>query len=282
MVTEKVGWIGLGNIGAPMAQRLTGRDGGLVVCDTNPSTLEPFIAADVEAVADAREVTRSGATFISIVVRDDAQVRTVVNVLAQADPTPGTVVAIHSTIEPTTAQELADAVAQAGLIVVDAPVSGGFMGAATGRLAVLLGAPDEVVERCRSAFAPFADKVVVFGPVGAGTRAKIARNLITFTSFAMVGEAQRLAQAAGIDLLALGDVVRHSDAVTGGPGSIMIRDTTEPLANDDPLRSIFGHTLQLGTKDLDLALSMATDAGIELPLTAAARQQLSAALGIDA
>ena len=68
------------------------------------------------------------------------------------------------------------------------------------------------------------------GPVGAGTRMKLARNLLHFVSFTAVTEAQRLAEAAGLDLIALGEVVRHTDAITGGPGAIMHRDTTAPLA----------------------------------------------------
>ena len=138
-----------------------------------------------------------------------------------------------------------------------------------------------MVERCRAAFAGFADLVVHFGPAGAGTRAKIARNLVTFAGFAAVGEALRLAEAGGLDLVGLGDVVRHSDAVTGGAGAIMLRDETGPLAADDGLRPIFGHTLALGSKDLDLALALAADAGLDLPLTAAARRGLAPALGLE-
>jgi 3-hydroxyisobutyrate dehydrogenase len=155
------------------------------------------------------------------------------------------------------------------------------MGAATGRLAVLLGGDAEVVDRCRTAFSAFADKVVHFGSAGAGTRAKVARNLVTFASYAATGEALRLAEAAGLDLAALGDVVRHSDAVTGGPGAIMLRSVTAPLPPDDGLRTPFEHALALGEKDLDLALAMAHDLDVDMPLTAVARERLAAALGLE-
>lgn len=279
-MSEKVGFIGLGNIGGPMAERLLDHPGGLVVCDIDEAARGRFAAKGAETAASTAEVIAAGATVVSVMVRDDAQVRTVVDELL-ATAAPGTVVAVHSTIRPETAEDLALVAGRSDVHVLDAPVSGGFMGAATGRLAVLLGGDEVVVERCREAFAAFADKVVHFGPAGAGTRAKVARNLVTFASFAAVGEALRLAEAAGLDLAALGDVVRHSDAVTGGAGAIMLRDVTAPLAADDGLRPSFEHALALGQKDLDLALAMAAEAGLDLPLTALARQHLAAALGLS-
>ncbi|QYG92170.1 NAD(P)-dependent oxidoreductase [Iamia sp. SCSIO 61187] len=278
--TERLGWIGLGNIGAPMARRLLGHPGGLVVCDVVEEATRPFAAEGAEVAADAAGVVAAGATVISVMVRDDAQVRSVVGALLGTAPA-GTLVAVHSTIRAETAEDLALVAARTGVVLVDAPVSGGAMGAATGRLAVLLGGDAAAVERCQAAFAGFADQVVHFGPAGAGTRAKIARNLVTFASFAAVGEALRLAEATGVDLVGLGDVVRHSDAVTGGAGAIMLRDVTAPLAADDGLRPIFEHTLALGSKDLDLALALAADAGLDLPVTAAARRGLATALGLE-
>jgi 3-hydroxyisobutyrate dehydrogenase-like beta-hydroxyacid dehydrogenase len=280
-MSERVGFIGLGNIGGPMAKRLRDHPGGLVVCDVDEAALGPFSRRGATTVTSAVEVVAAGATVISVMVRDDAQVRSVVGALLEAEPPADTLIAIHSTIRPETAGDLALVAARTDVVVVDAPVSGGSMGAATGRLAVLLGGPESAVPRCEAAFAGFADTVVRFGPAGAGTRAKIARNLITFASFAAVGEAMRLAEAAGVDLVGLGEVVRRSDAVTGGAGAIMLRDVTATLAADDGLRPIFEHTLALGTKDLDLALALAADAGLDLPVTTAARAGLAAALGLS-
>jgi 3-hydroxyisobutyrate dehydrogenase-like beta-hydroxyacid dehydrogenase len=118
--------------------------------------------------------------------------------------------------------------------------------------------------------------------VGAGTNAKIARNLITFASFAVVGEAQRLAQAAGLDLGRLGDVVRHSDRITGGPGAVMLRQDAGRMSDVDGLRPIFDHTATLGGKDLHLAVELAAQLGVDAPFAALAEQWLRAALGLDA
>ncbi|WCO65999.1 NAD(P)-binding domain-containing protein [Iamia majanohamensis] len=276
---ERVGWVGLGNIGAPMARRLLDHEGGLVACDVVEAATAPFAEAGAATTTDPAEVTAAGATIVSVMVRDDAQVRDVVSALLPG-AAPGTVIAVHSTIAAETAEELAAEVAVAGHHLVDAPVSGGAMGAATGRLAVMAGGEADAVERLRVPLARIADLVVRFGPAGAGTRAKIARNLVTFASFAAVAEAQALAAAAGLDLAALGDVVRHSDAVTGGPGSVMIRSATGPLAPDDGLRPIFEHTRSLGEKDLALAVAMGEALDVATPVASSALDLLAAGLGV--
>jgi len=279
---ETVGWIGLGQIGAPMAKRLLDRPGdpaGLVVCDVVAEATEPFAAAGATVADDPAGVVAAGATIVSVMVRDDDQVRDVVGAMLPG-AAPGTVIAVHSTIAAETAEELAAVASEREVAVVDAPVSGGAMGAATGRLAVMVGGEVAAVDRCREPFGRFADLVLHFGPAGSGTRAKVARNLITFASFAAAGEASRLAEAHGLDLAALGEVVRHSDAVTGGAGAILLRDATAPLAADDGLRPIFEHTRALGEKDLGLAIALGEAAGIDTPVARQALGLLAAALGV--
>jgi 3-hydroxyisobutyrate dehydrogenase len=277
-----VGFIGLGQIGGPMAGRLVDWPGGLVVCDARPEACEPLVAEGANAVATPAEVAATGATVISVMVRDDAQVWDVLDgpdgILATAAA--GTVVAVHSTIGADTAADLAARAARSGVAVVDAPVSGGFVGAHEGTLAVMVGGDEEAAERCRAPFERFASLVLHFGPVGSGTRAKIARNLVTFASFAAAAEAQRLAEASGISLSRLARVVRHSDAVTGGAGAVMLRRDTAPLAPDDPLRPIMEHTAALGAKDLGLALELAGEVGVDLPLATVARARLAEGLGV--
>jgi 3-hydroxyisobutyrate dehydrogenase-like beta-hydroxyacid dehydrogenase len=154
------------------------------------------------------------------------------------------------------------------------------MGASDGRLAVMVGGTRAAYERCRGPFGRWADLVLHMGEVGAGTRAKLARNLLQFVAFTAAAEAQRLAEAAGIDLRKLAGVVRHSDAVTGGPGSIMLRPATAPVPAGDPLLAVLEHVRALGEKDLALALELGADLGIELPLAAFAREHLAAGLGV--
>jgi 3-hydroxyisobutyrate dehydrogenase-like beta-hydroxyacid dehydrogenase len=273
-----VGFVGLGQIGAPMAGHLVDHPGGLVVCDVRPEACEPFVARGARALGSPTEVAAE-ADVISVMVRDDEQVEEVLDAVLAAGRA-GVVVAVHSTIAAGTAERLAERAAPSGVAVVDAPVSGGPMGAAAGTLAVMVGGEDEAVERCRAPFGRWAGLVAHLGPVGAGTRAKLARNLLHFVSFAAVGEALRLAEAAGVDLARLGEVVRHSDSVTGGPGAVAIRGTTAPLAEGDPLRPIFTHARELGEKDLRLALALGDELDVDLPLAGLALSRLGAALGV--
>jgi 3-hydroxyisobutyrate dehydrogenase-like beta-hydroxyacid dehydrogenase len=272
-----LGYIGLGNQGAPMARRLTGWPGGLLVFDVRAEAMAPLVDLGATAAASIAEVAR--AQIISVTVLTDAQVREVVAQLAE-HAAPGTVIALHSTIEPDTAAELADTLRDSDIRIVDAPVSGGAGAADKGELAVMVGADDDAYAAVKPVFKTWASLVVRAGEPGAGTRMKLARNMLTFTGFAAACEAMALAEAAGIDLQKLGRVVRHSDAQSGGPGAIMVRDDTRPLASDDFLYDMFVHTRGLGEKDLRLALGLGERAGVDLPLARLAAQNLAAGLGV--
>lgn len=272
-----LGYIGLGSMGAPMARRLVGWPGGLVVYDVRAEASTPFADAGAEVAASIADV--AAADLISITVLDDAQVRDVVGELAR-HASPGTVIAIHSTIADTTASELADQLAPQGIAVIDAPVSGGGGAADKGELAVMVGAPREVYERVKPVFKQWASLVIHAGEPGAGTRMKLARNMLTFTAFAAACEAMRLAEASGIDLQALGRVVRHTDALTGGPGAIMIRDNMGDVDPGHWLYDTFTHTRGLGEKDLKLALALGESMNVDLPLAQIAVRTLAAGLGV--
>ena len=181
-------------------------------------------------------------------------------------PKPGTVIAIHSTISDSTAVELAAEHKPHGIHIVDAPVSGGAAAAAKGELATMVGAEREVYERIKPAFKHWAAMVIHAGEPGAGTRMKLARNMLTFTSYVAACEAMKLAEAAGLDLQALGRVVRHTDALTSGPGAIMVREDMKDLAPDNFLYQSFLHARGLGEKDLSLALALGEAVSVDLPL----------------
>jgi 3-hydroxyisobutyrate dehydrogenase-like beta-hydroxyacid dehydrogenase len=274
-----VGFIGLGRIGAPMAGHLVDWPDGLVVFDIAPEAMASLVEQGARAASGVTEVAER-TDVISVMVRDDEQVRDVVGEIVAAGRA-GTVVAIHSTIRAETAEELARDAASAGVEIVDAPVSGGWVGAYEATLAVLAGGSADAVDRCRGPFERWATLIVRFGPVGSGTRAKLARNLITFVSYAAVTEAQRLAEAAGLDLMTLAQVVRHSDAVIGGPGVIMFRETTAPLPSDHEHYELITHLRSLAEKDLHLALEMGGSFGVDLPLASLALDRLGPGLGLE-
>jgi 3-hydroxyisobutyrate dehydrogenase-like beta-hydroxyacid dehydrogenase len=264
-------------MGAPMARRMTQSPGGVTVYDIRTEAMTPLAEAGASLADSIADV--ADADIVHITVLDDDQVREVVAELA-AHAKPGTVIAIHSTIRDTTAAELAADVKPQGIHIVDAPVSGGAAAAAKGELATMVGAERDVYERIKPAFKQWAAMVIHAGEPGAGTRMKLARNMLTFTSYAAACEALKLAEAAGLDLQALGRVVRHTDALTSGPGAIMVRDDMKDLDSEHFLYQPFLHTRGLGEKDLSLALALGESVSVDLPLAQLAYERLAAGLGV--
>lgn len=273
----KLGYIGLGKMGAPMAQRLVDWPGGLIVFDIRTEAMTPLAENGAQLADSVDDVAQ--ADIISITVLDDEQVREVVGALAK-NAKPGTVVAIHSTISDTTAAELAEELEPQGIHVVDAPVSGGGRAAKKGELATMVGATDEAFTKVEKPFSLWASLVIHAGQPGAGTRMKLARNMLHYISFAAACEASKLAEKCGVNLQDLGKVVRHTDAITGGAGSIMYRDDMKPIPPESFLYQPFLHASILGEKDLSLALALGEAVSVELPLAELAYQRLAAGLGV--
>ena len=274
-----VGFVGLGNIGKPMALRLAAADHvDLVVFDVAPGPVEELVSAGATSAASVAELA-SRVDVVCVMVRDDDQVRDVLGEVLGVAGDRQTVV-IHSTIAPDTPGQLQETGARHGVKIVDAPVSGGPMGAAEGTLAIMVGGTDEAYAAARPALEVMGSKVVHAGPIGSGTRMKLARNLMHFVAFTAVTEAQRLAEASGLDLRTLGDVVRHTDAITGGPGAIMHRETAAPIAADDFWHGVFTHVADLGEKDLRFATALADDLGVDVPLADLALLRLRSGLGL--
>lgn len=275
-----VGFIGLGQIGKPMAQRLLAWPGGLWVYDVATDAMRELAAGGATVAASVAEVA-DAVGLLCVMVRDDDQVRAVLDEALPA-AREGLVVAVHSTVSPHTPGELAELAAPHGVHVLDAPVSGGAMGAADGSLAILVGGSDHAFKTAREPLALMGSKIVHAGPVGAGTRMKLARNLMHFVAFTAATEAQRLAEAAGLDLVELGAVVRHTDTITGGPGAIMHRATTAPLDPDDFWYGVLDHVRALGEKDLGFAIELADELGVDVPLARQALDGLGPGLGLPA
>ncbi|WNG92297.1 NAD(P)-dependent oxidoreductase [Mycobacterium sp. ITM-2016-00318] len=276
----KLGYIGLGDMGAPMAKRLVDWPGGLTVYDLRRDAMTPLAEAGASPADSLEDVAK--ADIISVTVLNDEQVRAVIagaNGLARFVK-PGTVIAIHSTISETTAEELARQLTPEGIHIVDAPISGGKGAAEKGELAVMVGAEREVYERIKPAFKLFASLVVHAGEPGAGTRMKLARNMLTFISYAAAGEAMNLADKAGISVQQLGRVIRHTDLQSGGPGAVVVRENSDALQPDDFLYGPLAHARNLGEKDLNLALALGESVGVDLPLAEIARKNLAAGLGV--
>lgn len=276
-----LGFIGLGQVGTPMARRLLGWPGDFVVCDVNHRATTPFSRHGARVRATPAEVAER-TRIISIMVGNDDQVSEVITGHASILETarPGTIVAIHTAVSPETPIRLARIAAHKDVILLDAPVIGGVIGAMSGELAMMIGGPVDAVDAVRDAFSNMASLMVRTGPVGTGTYARLARSLITYASFVAVGEATELAARGGVDLKALGDAVRHSEKLTGGPGAILLRRDGGPLSVDDDLRVPFERTRRMGERELAAVRELAERMGLDLPLADMANDRLATALGL--
>lgn len=283
----RVGFVGLGNIGKPMAKRLAATEAvALRVYDVAPDPVAELVAAGATAAGSVAEIG-NWADVVCVMVRDDDQVRSVLDeILRELEPREDMVpvsFVIHSTVSPATPADLQAEVAKVcgpAIEVIDAPVSGGPMGAAEGSLAIMVGSSEAAFKDIEPVLSAMGTKVVHAGEPGAGTRLKLARNLLHFVSFTAATEAQRLAEAAGLDLLVLGDVVRHTDAITGGPGAIMHRATATRIPDGDFWQGVFAHVLALGEKDLGFAIGLAEELGVDVPLARLSRDRLGPGLGL--
>ena len=186
--------------------------------------MTPFAEGGATAAASIAEV--ADADIISVTVLDDAQVREVVAARLDWPRMPSRAPSLRFTPRSVTPPRSSwrEELKPQGIHIADAPVSGGGKAADKGELAVMVGADDETFERIKEPFSRWASVVIHAGEPGDGTKMKLARNMLTFIIYSAVGESQKLADEAGLNLNDLAKVVRHSDALTGGASSIMYRE----------------------------------------------------------
>jgi 3-hydroxyisobutyrate dehydrogenase-like beta-hydroxyacid dehydrogenase len=204
----RVGFIGLGSQGGPMARRIIDAGHSMTLWARRPATLEPF--ADTPAVVAASPADLAARSdLVCLCVVSDADVEEVLTgergVLAGLGD--GGVIAVHSTVHPDTCRRLGDRAADQGVRLIDAPVSGGGSAAAERRLLVMAGGDDETVEFCRPVFASYADPVVHLGPLGSGQLTKLLNNLLFTANLATAASTLDLGRAFGIDPGRLAEVI---------------------------------------------------------------------------
>jgi 3-hydroxyisobutyrate dehydrogenase len=264
----RAGVIGLGDIGRGLADNLVAAGLDTTVCDISPDAVEPYRDRARVAASPGELARHSDVVLIAVI--NDAQVRSVLQgddgVFAHAAP--GTSVVIVSTITTTTVTEMHAEGSAHGVTIVDCGVSGGPSAAASGELVCMVGGSADDVERVRPVLDVISCLVLHMGPHGAGLSAKLARNLVTYGSWLAAFEAQELAEAAGIDLLKLGQAIKESDKRIGGASTLMFRTTVAPWPPDaDPgIVTAMRNGSLLAHKDLAAALALGAELGVSLPL----------------
>jgi 3-hydroxyisobutyrate dehydrogenase-like beta-hydroxyacid dehydrogenase len=205
-----VGFIGLGDMGGGMARRIIAAGHPTVLWARRPEALEPFTGPGVEFAGSPAELA-ARCDLVGVCVWHDSDVLDVCTrddgVFAGARP--GTVVAIHATVLPSTCHALAEAAAGRGVQVLDVPVSGGRAGAEAGTLVVAIGGDADAAERCRPVFQAFGDPVLYAGPLGAGQLAKLVNNTLLAANLALADDALTLGHTFGIEPEVLAQFIRH-------------------------------------------------------------------------
>jgi 3-hydroxyisobutyrate dehydrogenase-like beta-hydroxyacid dehydrogenase len=255
-----VGLLGAGRMGAPLGRHLLAAGTRLAVFDPSDEAVRALADRGAVPCAGAAQVA-ARSDLVLVVVVDDAQVREAVGGCLEV-ARPGTVIAICASVRPDTCRELASAGAERGVDVIDTALVRGERGAEAGELVLFCGGPAEVIDRIRPVCEPFAEAVVHVGDVGAGQVAKTVNNILLWACIRADVEALRLGRALGVE------PARLRDAMALGSGA------------NRPLAEWGKHRLRWPQKDLEVALAIAADAGVDVPF-AAALPRLMEELSVD-
>ena len=267
---KKIGFIGLGTMGLPMASNLVRAGFDLTVYARRPGPAAEMRALGART-ADAPRAVAENVDMVITLVTADPDVRAVILGKGGAleGMRSGGVIVDMSTISPMTIQEIARIAGEKGVEVMDAPVSGGDTGAKAGTLTIIAGGRKETFERCRPIFEAMGKNIFHVGGVGVGQVVKIANQVIGGTILAVVSEALVMGVRAGADPEVLRQVISVSSGNSGlfqaRVGDFMLKDQFEP-----------GFMLDLMKKDIGLALEIGKALSVPMPVGAAAYQHYAA------
>ncbi|MGH2737002.1 MAG: NAD(P)-dependent oxidoreductase, partial [Actinomycetota bacterium] len=245
----EVGLVGCGRMGAAIAGHLLARGLPVTATDPAPEALAQVVAAGGRPAPDAGAVAAASDLVLVVVVDDDQVVSAVAGqrgTLSSARP--GSVIAVCSSVRPDTCRELAGRAAEQGVHLIDVALVRGERGAEEGRLALMCGGERTIIDACRPTFSAFAADVFQVGEVGSGQVAKAVNNIMLWANIRADFEALRLGRALGVEPAKL------RAAVAIGSGA------------NRPLAEWGNHRLRWPQKDLRVALELARDAGIDVPL----------------
>lgn len=270
MNETRVGLIGLGIMGQPMARNLLRAGYELKVATRTPGKAESFVSASnslgkVEAGANPAAVA-SSSDIIIIMVTDTPDVAAVVRgedgVFANARP--GAIIIDMSTISPAVTRELAAEAVSRGLSWLDAPVSGGEKGAIEGTLTIMVGGDLAALERARPVLEAMGRRITHFGPAGSGQAAKLCNQILVAGNLLAVCEALTFGAKCGLDLSTL------HQALTGGAANSWALEVLGKKMIDRDFKPAF--MVRLQQKDLRLVLDAAYENHTPLPTTALGHQ----------
>jgi 3-hydroxyisobutyrate dehydrogenase len=261
----RIGFVGLGTMGGPMAARLLEAGHDLSVHNRTREREAPLAEAGARRAATP-EAAASGADVLVTMVSDTPDLEQVLFGPdgAASGLAAGSLLVDMSTVSPRATREMAERLAERGVAMLDAPVSGGSEGARDGTLSIMVGGDADDVERARPLLAVLGSTITHVGPVGSGQVTKAMNQVIIAGTYAAVAEGLALGLAAGVDVAAA-----HRALSGGAAGSWVLTHRGQNMIDDDyPL----GFRVRLHRKDLGIALESAREAGVPLPVTAYVEQ----------
>jgi 2-hydroxy-3-oxopropionate reductase len=262
---KKVGFIGLGIMGKPMAKNLLKAGFSIVAYDLNKDAVEDVVKAGALAASSSKEAAGKAEVIITM-LPDSPEVREVIlgidGVLEGIKS--GSIVIDMSSINPLVSQEVEKELRKNGVGMLDAPVSGGETGAIQGTLAIMVGGEEKVFKESMEIFKALGKNIVHVGGIGAGGFVKLVNQIIVAVNIAAVGEAFTLGAKAGLDPQVIFQAIR------GGLAGSSVLETKAPMMFGRNFKP--GFKIRLHHKDLQNALSTAKDLGVPLPLSSFVQQ----------
>jgi 2-hydroxy-3-oxopropionate reductase len=263
MMVTKIGFIGLGTMGAPMVRNLLRGGYAVTVWARRDEAMAPLLAAGATPAESATKVAAATDIVITMVTDTRAVEEVILGEQGVARAArPGSLVIDQSTIEPDGARRIASQLQAQGVEMLDAPVSGGGAAAEAGTLAIMAGGATSAFDRAHPILSCYAKNIVHIGPSGAGQVAKACNQICTIVNQLGAAEAMLLAERAGVDPR------KVQEALMGGFAASRMLDLQAPkmIARDfdGKVESRLHH------KDIHIVLDLARTFGIELPASAAA------------
>ncbi|MFC1528803.1 2-hydroxy-3-oxopropionate reductase [Candidatus Latescibacterota bacterium] len=266
---KKLGFIGLGIMGKPMAKNLINAGYSLVVLDVNPAPVKELADLGATVAESPAEVAKNVSRIITM-LPDGPEVEDVVfgkNGIIEA-ATSETALIDMSSISPTVTKKIAAALGEKDARTLDAPVSGGEPNAISGQLAIMVGGPDDLFNEMKPVFEVLGKSAVLVGDTGAGQTTKLVNQILVGIHIEAMGEAFLLATKAGVDQM------KVYDAIKGGLAGSNVLNAKVPLMLDRNFKP--GFKIRLHQKDLKNALEAAGTLGLSLPATEMVQEMIGA------
>jgi 3-hydroxyisobutyrate dehydrogenase-like beta-hydroxyacid dehydrogenase len=273
---SKIGFIGLGAMGKPMAANIATAGFELTVCDLRKERCSELAALGARVAASPREVAEES-DIVEIAVVDDVQAEQVVigqhGVIHGARA--GSIVAIHSTILPATARKIAARCRANGVEVIDVPMSGGQKGAEERRLAYMAGGDAAVLEKCRPVFVTSASHIFHLGELGMGATAKMLIQIVVCLNMIAADESELLCGKTGLDFKNFQQVLH----VSSGQSNVL--DNWQRFKRPEEPEAVRRQRAEVFVASLSPALELARELGVSLPGTTLAQSLLKRVLEVD-